>query len=210
LRVREADQGDDITSCEALIYGETEDYNVNLVAVETCVAVTGLSAEAGTTSATLSWDDMGATKYRIAYGQVGVSSSITNVQTFGTSITLTGLVSGGTYSARVSRDCYPDGWSAYAQINWTNGMRLAQVEADVLVYPNPSNGNFRLQVNGYENTDMTVLITNAIGQVVYNSNIAVNETITVQDINLSDLAAGTYTLKLVNGDNVTTRNIVIE
>jgi hypothetical protein len=202
---------DDVAACTATAsFGETEDYTVNLIAVETCVPVTGLSADAGTTSATLSWDDMGATKYRIAYGQVGVSSSITNVQTFGTSITLTGLVSGGSYSARVSRDCYPDGWSAYAQINWTNGMRLAQVEADVLVYPNPSNGNFRLQINGYENTDMTVLITNAIGQVVYNSNIAVNETITVQDINLSDLAAGTYTLKLVNGDNVTTRNIVIE
>lgn len=202
---------DDVAACTATAsFGETEDYTVNLIAVETCVATTGLSVDAGTTSATLYWDDMGATKYRIAYGMTGDPGSLVTVQTFSTSRTLTGLVAGASYTARVSRDCYPDGWSDYAQISWTMGMRLGQVETDIMVYPNPSNGNFRLQVNGYENTDMTVLITNAIGQVVYNSNISVNESITVMDINLSDLASGTYSLKLINGDNVTTRNIVIE
>lgn len=213
-----ADYADDCTSsmdqmaaCEiSSSFGETEDYTVNLVDGEACNSVTGLSADAGSTSATLSWDDMGATKYRFAYGQVGVPASFTNGQTFGTSVTFTGLVPGGSYTARVARDCYPDGWSAAEEISWTMSLREGQVAQEVLVYPNPSNGNFRIQLNGYATDNLVIVITNAIGQVVYNNSMSVNESITVKEISLNDLAAGTYTLKLIDGNNVTTRSIVIE
>ena len=105
--------------------------------------------------------------------------------------TFTGLVPGGSYTARVACDCYPDGWSAAEEISWTMSLREGQVAQEVLVYPNPSNGNFRIQLNGYATDNLVIVITNAIGQVVYNNSMSVNESITVKEISLNDLAAGT-------------------
>ena len=96
------------------------------------------------------------------------------------------------------------------EITWTQSLRLGQVEQEVLLYPNPSNGQFRLQLNGYENSDLNIMIANTMGQVVYNTNINVNSAIMVQDINLSDAAAGTYIVRLTNGTETSVQTLVIE
>ena len=177
---------------------------------DVCEAVTGLSGDPGTTTATLSWDDMGATKYRFAFGKVGDPGTFQAGEVFTTFVTFSGLTPGATYTARVARDCYPDGWSATSEITWTQSLRLGQVEQEVLLYPNPSNGQFRLQLNGYENSDLNIMIANTMGQVVYNTNINVNSAIMVQDINLSDAAAGTYIVRLTNGTETSVQTLVIE
>ena len=55
---------------------------------------------------------MGATKYRFAFGKVGDPGTFQAGQVFTTFVTFSGLTPGATYTARVARDCYPDGWSA--------------------------------------------------------------------------------------------------
>ena len=50
-------------------------------------------------------------------------------------------------------------------------LREGQVAQEVLVYPNPA--TVRIQLNGYATDNLVIVITNAIGQVVYNNSMSV-------------------------------------
>ncbi|RZK63305.1 MAG: T9SS type A sorting domain-containing protein [Hymenobacter sp.] len=76
------------------------------------------------------------------------------------------------------------------------------------VYPNPSQGRFELAVRGVTaKGEQRVEVSNALGQVVHTGTYK-NET--TQELNLSHLGRGLYILKVLNGDDFTTRRLVIE
>jgi hypothetical protein len=54
------------------------------------------------------------------------------------------------------------------------------------------------------------MVYNTLGQVVYADIIPVDQGGIVYDVNLSKMAPGTYTLRLVGGADITTHQIVVE
>lgn len=63
----------------------------------------------------------------------------------------------------------------------------------VKVFPNPNNGKFTLNFITEETQDITITLTNTIGQVVYNRNFAGFTGRFNQDLDLTDLSKGVYT-----------------
>ncbi|MBR9830558.1 T9SS type A sorting domain-containing protein [bacterium] len=101
------------------------------------------------------------------------------------------------------------------RINTTiyNSCRLVSVNNDELVgsytiNPNPSDGHFRLEFKDL-NFRINLSIRNVIGQVVYNEDISVNNTLT-KNIDLSNLDKGVYFVSLDNGVNREVQKVIIK
>lgn len=76
------------------------------------------------------------------------------------------------------------------------------------VSPNPSNGQFKVQIDA-ENARFNLSVRNMIGQVVYNEDISVNNTLTT-NIDLSNLDKGIYFVSLENGVNREVQKVIIK
>lgn len=84
-------------------------------------------------------------------------------------------------------------------INWSS-------VSNVLLYPNPNNGQFTIDAkDGYS----TIIITDVTGRVVYNES---NEVAVAgrKEINLSEFGAGTYFVNVTSGVKVTTKKVVVQ
>ena len=76
------------------------------------------------------------------------------------------------------------------------------------VAPNPNNGQFNVVVTAQKaNFDLSV--RNMVGQVVYNEQIAVNNTLT-KNIDLSNLNKGIYFVSIENGVNRKVQKVIIK
>ena len=78
------------------------------------------------------------------------------------------------------------------------------------VYPNPSEGNFAVNVTLKENEQVMVRISDITGKTVYerNENLkAGNNRLMVSSANL---AKGIYTLQLLSAGNISTEKLVIK
>ncbi|MGP8214332.1 MAG: PKD domain-containing protein [Bacteroidia bacterium] len=80
---------------------------------------------------------------------------------------------------------------------------INNTNADFKLYPNPNNGSFRLAVNGLEGSQNAQLeITSLLGEVVYNTTTHSSNGVILQDINLQNVAPGTYFVRIITADKV--------
>ena len=80
----------------------------------------------------------------------------------------------------------------------------------VSVFPNPSSGVFNLQFGFIDgNTDATVEIRNGLGQIVFQRNYSLNSGLLRQQITLSDLRPGIYSVIARAGAQMVTQKILI-
>jgi len=77
------------------------------------------------------------------------------------------------------------------------------------IYPNPSQGSFTLSVNGLNGDDYTMRIFNIIGQIVYGEAINHLSGNITQQIDISNLPAGLYTIELNIGEQVFHEKIIV-
>jgi PKD repeat protein len=83
-------------------------------------------------------------------------------------------------------------------------------DVTVSVFPNPSQGEFTLELNSAKMIVAGLTITNSLGMKVYaESDVTVNGK-TVKNINLSNLSSGIYLLTLQNGEMKITQKILIK
>lgn len=189
------------------------------IEVPLCDATTGPSGlyadDITATSATLHWDAVAsASQYIFSIFELGDFSTVrrkgvlSNSYTFGDV-----LMPETTYGFRVKTVCYTEGTiSPNSSIYYftTAPLRAGEFAKEIKMYPNPNNGTFKLQLNGYANSDIDVYVVNTMGQVVYTNNLAITDLSFVEEINLNGIASGMYQLKVIDGENITTQNLIIE
>ncbi|MFV5695245.1 T9SS type A sorting domain-containing protein [Flavobacterium sp. LB3P122] len=81
---------------------------------------------------------------------------------------------------------------------------------EVLVYPNPSAGQFTVQFSGYKSSKADVIIINMTGQIVTQKEVKLIDGKQIITFNISNHAQGMYVLKVLSADGVNTLKIVLE
>ncbi|MDA3867247.1 MAG: T9SS type A sorting domain-containing protein [Salinivirgaceae bacterium] len=112
----------------------------------------------------------------------------------------------GFYSYTIVKEGFPDyqevvvveGADIDIPVSLTGATMLTK--AQLQVYPNPSNGVFKVTVDGV----YTVQVLNNVGQVVYEETIDTNSS-----VDLSDLSSGMYVVSVKNDEKVATESIII-
>jgi len=79
---------------------------------------------------------------------------------------------------------------------------LSQTEfGNLVLYPNPNNGNFIIKGDLNQANSLKIEVTNILGQKVFDGNLSQNNKHVQQEINLdNDLPNGVYILKLMNNE----------
>ncbi len=164
------------------------------------------------TTASFSWSPVdGADQYVLAIRN-NTTGNKNSRQFDVTAYTFSSLTPGDSYSFRVKSVCFTDLGTISGpsdQVDFTTPLRVGMAETGVNVYPNPSNGTFRIQLNDYVGADVQVRIVNTIGQVVYSNIISVMDAVTVEEVQLN-VEPGTYLVQVLSGNEVTINPVVIE
>ena len=200
---------------------EAANLRANILAYLSCITFAvceipgGLYADGITTNdAVLHWDAVdGADQYRVtlqnlATGLIKTKGFYTNM----VEITdkLTPLTE---YGFRVKTVCYDDLGVISAPSPWYYFMTLGRIgeneDASVMLYPNPSNGVFNLNVNGYADNQFELNVSNSMGQIVYTKSITINNADYNEQINLMNVAPGMYQISLKNNDLNLNYSVVI-
>ncbi|MBK6730306.1 MAG: T9SS type A sorting domain-containing protein [Bacteroidetes bacterium] len=168
------------------------------------------------TTATIHWTIApGTSASRLVVWELSTGKVVKYIIYDGDSFTVPGELSPSTtYGARLKSGCNVDEvWTPGEYSEWyyftTDPLREGEFTKEVSVYPNPNNGNFNIQLNGYENGKAQIQIMNAVGQVMYDATISIDANASVHDVSLN-LAAGTYIVKVINGSEIVTNTIIVE
>jgi hypothetical protein len=76
-----------------------------------------------------------------------------------------------------------------------------KVENEVVIYPNPSNGNFTLSLQNEEIGDGVVSISNSYGKIIYQEKISKHDLTFDKSISIPSLSRGIYIIQLRIGNN---------
>lgn len=147
---------------------------------------------------------------------VTVANTSTNATTyswnFGNSVTSTlGNPPAVTYTANgqytvtlvASNVCHSSTTTAVVNI-LSVGLNENNFDNSVLVWPNPSTG--KIKIDNSINTPMEVLIYNLEGRLVFSKNIVAKN----EELNISKLVKGLYTIEIKAGEKTSNRKLVIE
>lgn len=214
LRVREADQSLTIESCETLTYGETEDYDVQIIP-SVCPEVTGLYVDGITENdAVLHWTGIdGADQYRLILWNT-VTGLIAKRGVTTTEYALTdNLDPLTTYAFRIKTVCYDEGVISDPTdwVYWTTLGRTGELSnGSAMLYPNPSTGLFTLQMDNMEEANYTLTVFDALGNVVSMQQIRTAGAQYQHRIDLSTMPAGMYQIQLMNENVLLTYPAVLQ
>jgi len=114
------------------------------------------------------------------------------------------VLDAGTYRVRYTD---PNGC-----INTSADVVVSALQSNLLwVYPNPSDGRFRIQVYNTINENLTLAVYNGLGQQVFTKAIPQGLAYSVNDVDISRMPAGMYVVKLLLNNNaeLATKQIVV-
>ena len=86
------------------------------------------------------------------------------------------------------------------------GIEGAANEGNIFVYPNPAHDVLNIDLSGYNGKVQQLILTDMQGRQMYSVNAA-EKNVRMQ---LNGLAKGVYILKILSGDNVITKRVVID
>lgn len=158
---------------------------------------------------TVSWiDNAGATQWNLNYRPLNDTTWITeSVSTYPT-YTIPNLVNGDQYEVRVQAVCSEDNlseWSSILIATATNSGIENYLENSVTLYPNPAKEYVDIRVDGDVNvTGMEVY--DVYGKVV-RTVVGANNNTSIR-INVSDLSAGMYLVRVTTEQGVVTKRFV--
>ncbi len=136
-----------------------------------CSNATGIVVTAVTsTTATIDWDDVGATSYKVLYKPVG-PGAFTSVNAATSNKTLTGLSPSTTYTFKVRNKCpgAPGNFTANGTNFTTNPLREGEVAPAMEIYPNPGSGVF--YIDGVTSGDV-ITVRDIAGRLILSTTIS--------------------------------------
>lgn len=84
-------------------------------------------------------------------------------------------------------------------------------DKNVEVYPNPSTGNFTLDINSLEDASYNISISDISGSIIYNSEINCKHGLNKVNLNLTDLLSkGVYFISINHEDMVANKRLIIK
>ena len=79
----------------------------------------------------------------------------------------------------------------------------------IIIFPNPSSGNFSIEFSGYKGKAVSICIENVNGQIVIKENWQVASDVFLKEINLKGLAKGIYFLKVMDKESVVIKKLIV-
>ncbi len=129
-----------------------------------------------------------------------------------TSRTFTGLLSNTQYDFQIAGKCSSTTYTSNSAIYSCNTsiVRLEEtaVSSSVNIYPNPSTGDFRIELGNLNNNNVNVKITNVAGQIVYTAENEIVEG-NALNVHLENVAEGIYFVQITDGTNVFVKHLNI-
>jgi hypothetical protein len=188
-----------------------------------CTTPTGLVGFPDCLYADLVWSAVpGAITYRVEYKKT--TSTVWLVANAATPYT-TSFISGsaGLYNWRVQATC-ASGTSDWAnatvrllntkiclqRVQLQNNKNSKATGTGIKVTPLPARGELTVTYTADNSGQGAIIIVNQLGAVVFNSTTAVNKGANTAKLNVSNLSAGTYILRLNTKGKVETARVVIE
>ncbi|MFN8285791.1 MAG: T9SS type A sorting domain-containing protein [Chitinophagales bacterium] len=81
---------------------------------------------------------------------------------------------------------------------------------DLSIYPNPNNGNFTLKFISESTEDITITVSDLIGQTVYQKKLEGFSGNFNQDLNLSEMPKGVYLVNIETAHSRTNKKVVVQ
>lgn len=114
--------------------------------------------------------------------------------------------SAGTYAVLINEGGCIDTSFCYQTFNLS--LTPSDLEAVVVLYPNPGNGYFHLSVSGLDKNDLFIEIIELSGKVVYQQLFYIEDGVANIPFNQSHLENGVYTIRLFSGGHYKTIRFV--
>jgi hypothetical protein len=117
----------------------------------------------------------------------------------------------GTYDAEVYNTAFPE-CATTANTNTISNINEVDfpVFANASVYPNPNSGNFTLAFEMEKNEDVTIYVSNSIGQTVYEQKLTNFTGQFKSDLNLTEFGKGVYVVTLQTGNAKLNKKVVVQ
>ncbi len=179
-----------------------------------CLAPTGLNLHTITEiTATVSWTSGGASNWNIEYGPINfpLGSGIFLYNVSSPRI-LRGLKPNTFYDVYVQDSCNVGNVS-----NWTGPLSIKTIigidellERSFRIYPNPSEGLFKLEFSSSLGEDMEIRITNMMGQIVLEDEIESFSGSYRKRLEMGAYRSGVYLLQLITERATVNRRIILQ
>lgn len=93
-------------------------------------------------------------------------------------------------------------------VGYTLGAPTYEVEADLNVYPNPSEGIFSMEIDGFDGERLAIQVFDLQGKLLHEENINNPEDFVYKELDITHLAKGTYFIKVLNENGAMTKMVV--
>jgi len=101
------------------------------------------------------------------------------------------------------------GWKAYYTTSMA-GIEDFSIIKGLNIFPNPANTSLHVSFDLASGNNAKLELVNLTGQVVYTNELQANSTTFNNDINVSKLAKGIYTLRIISSGEIVNKKVVIE
>ena len=113
----------------------------------------------------------------------------------------------GTYQVRlkIDNDCGIDSIIKTIVISSATSINSSNNNDEIKLYPNPNNGNFKIQFSGNHNYN-SISIIDVLGNIILNKDVELNQKVIIFDINT--FSSGVYFARLISEDKISVIRII--
>ncbi|MDG1331838.1 MAG: PKD domain-containing protein [Crocinitomicaceae bacterium] len=144
----------------------------------------------------------GTTTYDWDFGDGNSSTETDPIHAYSNTITYT-------VTLTVTNECGSDTYTDTVALS-TIGLDDLFLNGDVSVYPNPSKGDFTIDMTVLGSSDITVQVENMLGAIVYENTPGTVQGNHSENISLGNAPAGMYFVRVLAGEQQLVKKIIVE